>query len=93
MVRQGEILNTISQPNIPAMEAIGGTGDTITGIVAALIYGGYEVIQASVIAAKTNRIAGKLCNPTPATQIGELVAHIPHALAQVLGKEGGLGHA
>lgn len=93
VVKEGEILTTIGEPNIAAMEAIGGTGDTITGLVAALIYGGWDIVKASIIAAKTNRIAGLLCNPTPATHIGEIVARLPQALEQVLEKEGGAVHA
>ncbi len=93
VVKEGEILTTIGEPNIAAMEAIGGTGDTITGLVAALIYGGWDIVKASIVAAKTNRIAGLLCNPTPATHIGEIVAHLPQALEQVLEKEGGAVHA
>jgi len=84
IAHDGHILTTISEPNIAAMEAIGGTGDTITGIVAALIHGGYDIVQASVLTARTNRLAGLFCNPTPATQIGQLIQHIPPALTQVL---------
>lgn len=84
IARGGEILTTISEPNIAAMEAIGGTGDTITGIVAALIHGGYDIVEASIYTAHINRLAGLLCNPTPATQIGELITQIPQALTQVL---------
>ncbi|MFP4257336.1 MAG: NAD(P)H-hydrate dehydratase, partial [Desulfobacterales bacterium] len=36
------ILETVSSPVVPAMEAIGGTGDIITGLVAALSGLGYE---------------------------------------------------
>jgi ADP-dependent NAD(P)H-hydrate dehydratase / NAD(P)H-hydrate epimerase len=85
----GEILATISEPNISAMEAIGGTGDTITGIVAALIHGGYGIVDASIKTAHINRLAGLLCDPTPATQIGELISHIPQALTQHLKAEQG----
>ena len=35
VVRNGEILATISEPNVPALEPIGGTGDTITGLLSA----------------------------------------------------------
>jgi NAD(P)H-hydrate repair Nnr-like enzyme with NAD(P)H-hydrate dehydratase domain len=93
IARDGEILHVVTEPDIDAMEAIGGTGDTITGAVAALIYGGYDHVQASLVAARANRIAGLLCNPTPATHIGELIACIPEALKQVLAEEAGGGHA
>ncbi|HEX9075084.1 MAG TPA: NAD(P)H-hydrate dehydratase, partial [Anaerolineae bacterium] len=93
VVKEGQTITTISEPNIAAMEPIGGTGDTITGIASALIYGGFDIIPASIIAAKTNRIAGLLCHPTPATHIGEIVAKLPEALTQVLATEGGAIHA
>ncbi len=93
VVKDGQILKTISEPNIAAMEPIGGTGDTITGIASALVYGGHGTVEASIIAAATNRIAGELCNPTPATHIGEIVAQLPKALVRVLEKQGGPFHA
>ncbi len=93
IVKEGQTITTVAEPNIAAMEAIGGTGDTITGIASALVFGGHDLIQASVIAAKVNRLAGLLCNPTPATHIGEIVARIPAALKRVLAAEKGAVHA
>ena len=93
IVCQGEILATIAEPNIAAMEPIGGTGDTITGIASALIYGGMEIVQACKHTALINRVAGQLCNPTPATQIGEIIAQIPQALTQVLQRQGSAAYA
>ena len=93
IARDGEILHVVAEPNLAAMEAIGGTGDTITGAVAALVYGGYEPVLASLIAARMNRMAGLLCSPTPATQIGDLIACIPEALRQVMAEEVGGVHA
>jgi hypothetical protein len=76
----------IDQPVEDAMEAIGGTGDTLTGIVASLISTGMEIIEAASIAARTNRLAGYYAKPTPATQVIEIVNHIPRALEEVLGE-------
>ncbi len=75
---------TIDSPVDGAMEAIGGTGDTLTGIVAALIAAGIEAKEAAVIAARTNRLAGHYAKPTPATQVIEIVEHIPRALEAIL---------
>jgi NAD(P)H-hydrate repair Nnr-like enzyme with NAD(P)H-hydrate dehydratase domain len=66
------------------MEAIGGTGDTLTGIVATLITAGREIDEGAVIAAKVNRLAGHYARPSPATQITEIIHHIPRALADLL---------
>ena len=67
-----------------SMEAIGGTGDTLTGIVSALIGTGMEVAKAAIIAARVNRLAGFYAKPTPATQVMDIIQHIPTALAKIL---------
>ena len=76
VVENGKILDAISKPDIPVLEAIGGTGDTITGIVSSLVSSGFDPIRASTIASKANRLAGQLCNPTPATKVFEIVDKI-----------------
>lgn len=83
---QGRIVATIEDPCIKPLEAIGGTGDTLTGIVSALIYGGYAIEEAAVLAAKINRIAGELAQPNPGTQVSEIIKHIPRALSISLEK-------
>jgi len=78
------ILATVDTPNVETLEPIGGTGDTLTGMVAALTYGGYPVARAATMAARANRLAGKLAKPTPATQVAEIIKEIPKALEAVL---------
>jgi sugar/nucleoside kinase (ribokinase family) len=78
------VVATIDQPNHEALEAIGGTGDTLTGIVAALIAAGYDINTAAILGARTNRLAGHLAQPTPATQVLEIIRRIPAALEMVL---------
>jgi NAD(P)H-hydrate repair Nnr-like enzyme with NAD(P)H-hydrate dehydratase domain len=78
------ILAVVNSPNEPALEPIGGTGDVLTGIVSALIESGLETGNASVIAARVNRLAGYYAMPTPATQVSEIIEHIPRALDTVL---------
>ena len=67
-----------------AMEAIGGTGDTLTGIASALIESGMEISNAAIVAAKANRLAGYYARPTPATQVIEIIQQIPKALKKIL---------
>jgi hypothetical protein len=81
---QDGIKAIIDSPACEAMEAMGGTGDTITGIVAALIESGMEISKAAIIAAKVNRLAGYYARPTPATQVIEIIRHIPAALEEIL---------
>jgi hypothetical protein len=82
------ILATVDTPDVKALEAIGGTGDSLTGIVAALTYAGYPMVKAAAMAAKANRLAGKLANPTPATQVAEIIKEVPRALEAVLDEAG-----
>jgi NAD(P)H-hydrate repair Nnr-like enzyme with NAD(P)H-hydrate dehydratase domain len=78
------LLSSVDGPSTEAMEAIGGTGDTLTGIVSALISIGMKIPEATLAAAKINRLAGLYANPTPATQIMDIIAQIPAAVETVL---------
>ena len=75
------ILFSLDQPSHDAMEAIGGTGDTLTGLLTVLCGAGHPPQRAAFLAAQVNRRAGSFAKPTPATQVSELIAHIPAALA------------
>ena len=77
VVRRGEILTTISEPDVPELEAIGGTGDTITGLVSAFVYAGLEPHEAAILAARANRMAGKFAQVTPATRVKQVIDHFP----------------
>lgn len=90
IVSRGEIMETITEPNIPELEAIGGTGDTITGLTAAFVYAGLELHEAAVIAAKTNRMAGKFALPTPATRVWQIIEQFPAVFKEYLCKWSGV---
>ncbi len=82
------LLSFVDGPSTEAMEAIGGTGDTLTGIVSALVNMGMKIPEAALAAARINRLAGLAANPTPATQIMEIIAQIPAATEIVLKAKG-----
>ena len=84
VIVDGEVVGVVKEPLVPALEAIGGTGDTITGIVSALIYKGIEPADACIKAAQINRFMGELANPTPATDIAKLINYIPEAIRKVI---------
>jgi NAD(P)H-hydrate repair Nnr-like enzyme with NAD(P)H-hydrate dehydratase domain len=79
-----EIAAVVSEPSIPAMEAMGGSGDTVTGLAAALIRHGLDVPSAARAAALANRLAAQLADPSPASQIAEIIQHLPEALQAAL---------
>lgn len=75
------ILETISEPLVPALEPIGGTGDVLTGLVASLTGMGHEIPSACRNASKISRLAGDLARPCPGTQVIEIIRKIPESLA------------
>jgi len=84
IVEDGKILERVSEPDLPALEAIGGTGDTITGMIGALAHGCVPHQKAAIIAARANRLAGQYAAARPSTKIREIVAALPQALADCL---------
>lgn len=74
------IVGCVEKPSEETMEAIGGTGDTLTGIVSSLIASGMETAEASILAATANRLAGHCSKPTPSTQIIEVIRNISPSL-------------
>ena len=85
IIVDGQVAGSIKDPSVPALEPIGGTGDTITGIVSALIASGLPVVEACTAACKINRVAGELAQPNPATTIAQFIPHIREAVQKVLG--------
>lgn len=86
IAENNRIVAKIDYPNIPVLEPIGGTGDTIAGMISALISAGYEPCCATFIAAKANRVAGKFANPKTRTKIWEIISHIPRVFEEYLDK-------
>jgi NAD(P)H-hydrate repair Nnr-like enzyme with NAD(P)H-hydrate dehydratase domain len=76
--RNGRLARECREPNIPAMEAIGGTGDTITGMLSGLLYRQEDDAEYKALA--LNRIIGKRLNCNAATQISEFIKAIPTGL-------------
>ena len=90
VVRGGDILATIAEPDVPALEAIGGTGDTITGLVSAFAYAGLEPQEAAIIAARSNRMAGEFAEATPATRVSQVISQFPIVYKEHLCQWGGV---
>lgn len=84
IIRGGEVMATVTEPDVPALEAIGGTGDTITGLVSALVYAELEPEEAAIIAAQANRMAGKYAEATPATRVGQIITQLPSVFRDYL---------
>lgn len=84
VIENSEVLATISEPDVPELEPIGGTGDTITGLVSAFAYAGLELQEVAIIAARTNRMAGRYAQATPATRVKDIIAQFPRVFRDYL---------
>lgn len=82
----GGVQHTVDSPCEEALEAMGGTGDTVAGIAAALAHSGLAMADAAHLAARANRLAGQLARPDPGSRIVEVIAQIPRALRQAMDK-------
>ncbi len=78
------ILSAVEGPCVEAMEAIGGTGDTLTGMAAALMEAGFDTAEAARLAARANRLAGSMAGLSPASPISGIVPFLPQALRTAL---------
>jgi len=84
VVHDGLIVDTICEPCVEAMEPIGGTGDSLTGLVSALAAGGYPVARACSVAARANRLMGLVARPDPSFSIADLLPSLPEALRRAV---------
>jgi len=84
IVHENQVVETVDHPSFPAMEAIGGTGDSLTGLLTVLCGAGFKLTDAAVSAAKANRRTGRYVDLNPATQVSELIDKIPQALSSLL---------
>lgn len=84
VVAHGSIVAQIDAPSTATMEPIGGTGDTLTGMVSALLASGMAMTEACYRAALANRYLGVLAKPTPATSVADLLDFLPQALEMAL---------
>ena len=81
-VHEGRVAETVDGPDIPMLEPIGGTGDTLTGIASALLASGLGMRAACVAAFRINRRMGLLARPNPASSIMDLLEFLPEAVRQ-----------
>jgi len=77
------VLATVDSPVSEAMEAIGGTGDLLTGVVSSLIQSGMKVPAAAELAARISRTAGELSCPTPASQVLDILPFLSQAWERI----------
>jgi ADP-dependent NAD(P)H-hydrate dehydratase / NAD(P)H-hydrate epimerase len=84
IVTGGLIVDIVATPVVEVMEPIGGTGDSLAGVAAALIASGLSIAEACSQAARINRMMGQIAAPTPASAIRDLLDFLPQAIHSVL---------
>lgn len=84
IAEQGEVVEVVEDPCVPELEAIGGTGDTITGLAAAFLAAGFPTVDAAVCASRANRAAGAAMGARPHHRAADLVAELPGVFAEHL---------
>ena len=84
IIGDGKVLDTVSEPDLPALEAIGGTGDTLSGILCALVDIGMGHGEAAMIASVINRKAGEHVKATPSTKIRQIILAIQPVIADLM---------
>lgn len=89
VVREGVVAEEIAEPCVPELEAIGGTGDTVTGLASAFVAAGFPTVDAARCACLANREAGRVMGATPAMHASDLVAALPRVLEANLCRWGG----
>jgi hypothetical protein len=89
IVHKSQVIQKVDHPCYEAMEAIGGTGDTLTGMLTVLCGADFELTDAAVLASLANRWSGHYADPSPATQVIELIEKIPQALVKMLNEYNG----
>jgi len=67
------ITATVDKPDIPELEAIGGTGDTVAGLASGLMSVGFETEQAAIAALRINRLAGAKIVAQVYTPVREMI--------------------
>lgn len=89
IARDGVIEAEVAEPCVPELEAIGGTGDTVTGLASAFLAAGFPTVDAARCACLANREAGRAMGATPAMHARDLVAALPDVLRENLCAWGG----
>lgn len=84
IAEDGEVVGVVEEPCVPELEAIGGTGDTITGLAAAFLAAGFPTVDAALCASRSNRAAGMVMGARPDHHASDLVAELPQVFTDNL---------
>lgn len=82
LVMNGRTVFCLEEPTVEALEAIGGTGDSLTGLITALLAAGMPLKNAGPAAMMVNRKMGALADPSPESGIDDILNYLGRALEE-----------
>ncbi len=83
ITEEGREVGRVTEPTLPFMEPVGGTGDLVTGLLTAFASAGIPLREACILSAQCARYTGELACPTPATTIAEFMPFVAEGVARV----------
>lgn len=83
ITEEGREVGRVTEPSLPFMEPVGGTGDLVTGLLTAFAAAGRPLREACLLSAQCARFTGELTCPTPATAIAEFMPFIEEGVARI----------
>ena len=86
IMEEGREKARVTEPCLPFMEPVGGTGDLVTGLLTAFAAAGIPLLRACVLAARGARFAGERTQPVPSTSIAEFMPFVAEGVSEALSR-------
>lgn len=87
IMEEGRETGRVTEPCIPFMEPVGGTGDLVTGLLTAFAASGRPVGESCLLAAQSARLIGRLACPNPASSIAFFMPFVADGVAEALKRD------
>lgn len=87
IMEEGREIGRVTEPCLPFMEPIGGTGDLVTGLLTAFASANTPLREACLLAARSARFTGELADPTPATSIASFMPFVAEGVNRALNRK------
>ena len=84
IMEEGREKARVTEPCLPFMEPIGGTGDLVTGLLTAFASSGTALGQACLLAARSARLVGRRACPNPASSIASFMPFVSEGVAEAV---------
>ena len=86
VMEKGREAGRVSEPCLPYMEPVGGTGDLVTGLLTAFASAGFPLVTACMLAAQGARCVGEKTQPVPSTGISAFMPFVAEGVSEALNR-------